>query len=60
MDNSLSLQTSTNLSFEMASDGKHLIMRSKDFRLSFKKKLWEKQYVRLLHDLGQAARRILR
>ena len=60
MENSLSLQTSTNLSIEMPSDGKHLIMRSKDFRLSFKKKLWEKQYVRLLHDLGQAARRILR
>jgi|688.fasta_scaffold142006_2 hypothetical protein len=60
MENSLSLQTSTNLSIEMPSDGKHLIMRSKDFRLSFKKKLWEKQYVRLLHYLGQAARRILR
>lgn len=60
MENSLSLQTSTNLSIEMPSDGKHLIMRSKDFRLSFEKKLWEKQYVRLLRDLGRAARTILR
>ena len=60
MDNSLSQQTSTNPGIEMPSDGKHLIMRSKDFRLSFEKKLWEKQYVRLLRDLGRAARTILR
>lgn len=59
MENSLSLRGKTQ-GIGMSSDGRSMIMSSDSFLLSFEKKMWQMHYVRLLHDLGRAARRILK